>query len=491
MPKRLLRSTIDFGEQVAQDALAANYQRLLNSPFEWARPVDQRLFTFLGEFYQHHHQAPSVRVVIDRFEELEDIEAQERIKDVQAAESYTYQNFAYLLRSLIEEQNKIKAAQLVKETQEVINRGLTVGEGKNKKRLSGVRDAAVYFTQQIHDLIPEDYNAKTRGDVRDDTEAAWKDYEEAKLNKDKVFGCFSGIHEIDTVCHGLKKGELWLHAAFAGELKTSFALNWCYNLVTRYRRNVLYVSLEMPYKQLRRQSCVLHTANPVWRSQGKDPLDYRKVRDGELDLTEEAFYQEALADFEGNKDYCRFHIWAPDRDVTIKDIQMEAELQDRQMELGLIVIDHGGLVQPSTNDRDYTIRFNSVLREAKKLALHFNHGEGIAVLLPFQINREGKDYADKNEGRYKLRALSYANEAERSADVVTTSYLNDDHRENGTSLFCNLKNRDNPIIAPFLAGVDFTCRRVRTLNPGERPDGDGMGIDRYGDEMDALSEMTV
>jgi hypothetical protein len=117
---------------------------------------------------------------------------------------------------------------------------------------------------------------------------------------------------------------------------------------------------------------------------------------------------------------------------------------------------------------------NSVLRDAKKLALQFNHGEGIPVLCLFQLNRQGRTEADKAEGRYKMNAISYANEAERSADVITTTYLNDMHRQAGTTLFCNLKNRDNPLFEPFEARVNFACRRISNI---EQINTDGMGVD--------------
>jgi hypothetical protein len=135
--------------------------------------------------------------------------------------------------------------------------------------------------------------------------------------------------------------------------------------------------------------------------------------------------------------------------------------------------------------RDYTIELNSVLRGAKKLALYFNHGEGVPVLMLFQINRDGKDAADKAEGKYKIRALSYANEAERSADTVTTTYLNDNHRENGTSMCCCLKNRDNPLFKPFLLGVDFQCRRIYRLSP-DSLSGNDMGTDGHDDVLNSI-----
>jgi len=226
----------------------------------------------------------------------------------------------------------------------------------------------------------------------------------------------------------------------------------------------------MPYPQIRRQLYVMHTANRKFENQGLQPLDYRSVRDGVLTPQQEVFYKAALEDFKTNPEYCAFETWCPDRDVTIADIRTHAELYHKKRELGLLVIDHGGLVEPmKKNFKEFTIALNSVIRDAKKLALQFNHGEGLPVLMLFQINRQGKNEADKAEGRYKLNSLAYANECERSADVITTTYLNDELRQNGLTLFCNLKNRDNPLFSPFEASVNFGCRRIRTLDKSNAP----------------------
>lgn len=484
--KRLLRGVIDFEDgKLCEENLRGNFQRLLNSSIEWTRPEDEKIFTFVKAFFANHLGLPSARVVLDYFTRADDIEVQERIEDIKAAEAYTRINYIHLLKQLWEDQNRQRTLILYKEAQEIATKGLVIKEGREKKRLQGVRDSIIYFTSKAHDLIPSEHNARTRGDVRHDAQPAWDEYQVAKHDKDKVWGKFMGIEEIDTVCHGLKRGEMWVHAAFTGELKSMFSINWAYMLVTRYRTNVFYCSFEMPYEQLRRIILVRHSANPRFEVQGKKPLDYRKVRDGELTPEEEAFYKEVLTDWDENEEYCQFHIWCPDRDVTIDDIRLEAELLHKQIDVGFLVLDHGGLIDPRKRNSNYTVELNSVLRDAKKMALYFNHGEGLAVLTLFQINRDGKDQADKSDGKYKLRALSYANETEKSADTVTTTYLNDTHRENGTSMCCCLKNRDNPLFKPFLLGVNFTCRRIYRMTP-ESLAGEDFGLDEQDDSLNSI-----
>ena len=484
--KQLLRSVIDFDGQITQDHLVFNLNKLHSSRYEWPRPDDQRIYRFVLDYFQSRLEVPQSATIKDYFERTKDTEAVERLSDISTAPAYVRTNFKYLLDSQLEEQNRVKAVSILKETQEIITKGLEV-EGERK---SGVKDGLQHFASKANELIIPDYNARTRGDLRADGQEVWNEYETAKLNKGKAYGRFTGLSQIDTVCHGQKKGELWVHAAYPGELKTSFAMNWSYNLVTRYRANVLYVSLEMPYAQLRKQAYVLHSSNARWRGRGFDRgLDYRKVRDGDLTPEEESFYQEVIQDFHTNPEYTSFEVWSPDREVTIDDIKLEAELLHKQMEVGLIVLDHGMLIEARKKKRskDYVVELNSVIRDAKKLALHFNGGEGVPVLMLFQINRQGKDEADKAEGRYKMKALTYANETEKSADIITTTYLNDDHRKNGTTIFCNLKNRDNPLFEPFIASVNFSARRIYNMDSFNSESGRGMSVEEHRSALDAMN----
>lgn len=475
--KGLLRSVIDVDGGLSQENLVANFQKLLASHIEWTQPADSRIYGFVLTYFQQRLEIPARQTLVDYFEHRRDQEVIERIKDLDAATPYIRTNYAHLLSSTVEEQNKVKAITLLREAQEIIAKGLIVEEEKKQ----GLRDGILHFSQNAHKLLVFEHNARIQGNLREDGQDVWDEYQEAKANKGLAWGKFCGLNEIDKIIRGIKKGELWLHAAYTGELKTTFALNWAYNLVTRYRSNVFYVTLEMPYEQVRKGIYAMHSSNPRFELLGYKPLDYDKVCAGTLTPEEEAFYKIVIDDFVNNEEYGAFEVWGPDEDVTTDDIKVAAELAHQKNELGLLVIDHGGLVEPRRRKRskDYTIELNSILRDTKKLALHFNHGEKVPVLLLFQINREGKDYADKMEGRYKLRALSYANEAERSADVVTTTYLNEEHRTAGTTLFDCLKRRDGQHFKPFVAGVDWKTRRIFNRDKYSGSSDQGMSLDDH------------
>lgn len=465
--KRLLRSVIDVDGQISQEHLQNNWSKLLAAEPEWQRPDDQRIFDFLRAFFAQRLELPSIQTLRDYFAKVGDngdLEVEERLKDIDAAPWYIRTNFAHLLDGLLKEQRTVKAAALLRETQDIVTKGVDIIEpgSRRKVRKHGVEDGYLHVIREFPALLPHKSSARTSGELHRDAPAVLAEYERAKRDGAGL-GKLMGVNSIDTVCHGIKNGELWVHAAFPGHLKTSMALNWAYNLVTRYRTNVLFYSLEMTYEQLRRQFAVLHTASAKFKRLGRSPLDNRAVREGQLPKSEEEFLREAIEDLATNAEHCELELRCPDRRTTIEDIRIEAERVQRVMDIGLVVIDHGQLVAPAQRRSDYVVELNDVVRDAKQLALHFNGGEKIPVLLLWQINRQGHEEAVKNQGRYKATALAYANEVEKSADVITTTFLDDARRAAGTTLFTNLKNRENALFAPFEADVHFPSRRIDQL----------------------------
>jgi replicative DNA helicase len=461
--KRLLRSIIDIQGTIQPENLAHNFLRLRDSQIDWQRPDDLRIYQYIVSYFQSRLEMPAIETVRDFFGRANDIECLERLKDIEAAAYYIRTNFGHLLQTLLEDQNKVKAIALLKEAHDIILKGLEVQEDGKKERRQGVRDGIMHFNSRASNLIIPEYNARTSGDITRDSRELWEEYQSAKLSKGKAIGKLSGLDSLDEVCRGLKRGELHVHAAFPGHLKTTFAINWAYNLVTQFKTNIVYWSLEMPYEQVRRNFAACHSAAEKWLKLGYKPLDYRKIRDGELSPDEEAFYQLVLEDWENNPEHYHCQIMCPDHDVTIEEMRLETELLHKQFEVGFVAIDHGQEVEArkAKKSKDYVVELNSVVRDAKHWALHFNHGEKLPVLMLFQINRQGHDEAAKNNGIYKMAAINYANQVEKSSDVITTSFLDDTHRRSSSAQFCNLKNRDNPIVAPFLVHVDFPPRRIR------------------------------
>lgn len=266
---------------------------------------------------------------------------------------------------------------------------------------------------------------------------------------------------------GGQLGEMWVIGGFTSHGKSTFALHWSRYLAIEGGFNVLIFSLEMSKKQVWRVLACGHSSHPKWE---RPPLDYEKIKSGTLNKEDEAFYlNEVLPDLK-NPEYGRIEVETPSGHTTMSEIRARAEVINRTYPLDMILIDYIGLLGADKgkgkSDRRQIINDNLVA--AKQMALEFDHGNGILVLAPHQINRQGFKKASENAGIYEIEALSDANEAERSSDVVLTIYQDVALRQKKEAVICNLKNRDGRLVTPFNIYMPAEHKFVADLaTPGE------------------------
>lgn len=182
---------------------------------------------------------------------------------------------------------------------------------------------------------------------------------------------------------------------------STLQLNWAYNQAVYFKHDVLIFSLEMPYDQCRNLLYALHSAHDKFeRIHG--PLDYQAIKEGTLDADAERFMKEwVVPDLNDKDQYGSLLIEVADpekEDFTVADIRHRAETLYAKHAFRMIFVDHALLVSPRHWVPNTTDRINEVIRDCKKMAMGFNKGEGIAVVLLFQINREGYKAAKKARG---------------------------------------------------------------------------------------------
>ena len=244
------------------------------------------------------------------------------------------------------------------------------------------------------------------------------------------------------------------------------------------------------------------------RTDKPEGLSYERLSKGQLTPLEEEFlFEYVVPDYE-RKDENGYgdviiQTQSPDQEnIKISDIRVKSEMLYNNKPFELLFIDHLLLVSPQKWVASTTERLNSVLRDSKQLAMHFNRGQGIPVVGLFQINREGAKRIDKGLEKkkeqkeqgvddipgYSLYDLSYANEAERSADIVTSSYLNQELSERQLVLYQCLKSRDYGLFDTFFAKIDWRTKRIFSLITDSIEDGvDTEELAReIEDELDSL-----
>ena len=467
--KKILRSVINVDGTLGKEDLRRNVFHLAESNLEFLQNEDQEIWDYVYDYAMAYSESPSSNTIRDYFEDENEFEALDRLDEVEAlSKIYTKSDFENLVRDKLEKQYNRETEFLFKEAAHILRDGKT----ENGEHYQGYQDALKYILENADDLMTAGDGMEFRSDITNDAGRMREKFRNTVNNIQNAWGRGTGLYPIDKTCRGIKPGELWLHAGFTSELKTTFALNWAYKTAFVFGYNVYYVSLEMNVEKIRDIIYVMHSSHPKFRKQGYEALDYRKVRDGVNEkgekITQEEidFYNMVIDDIEryAGDEYGSFEVECPKKEnATIPQIKNRMEMYHQSVPIHLAFLDYFGLVQPHRNLGSFYQELNSIIRAAKQMCMNFNNGEKLPLVALHQINREGKKEAEKNNGIYTKRALADANEAERTSDVISYTYLNEELRESNEVKIGCLKNRDNPLWEPFIARVDFQNRFIYNL----------------------------
>ena len=470
-----------------RDEIRTNIPVLIERPIHFTAPEDREIWEYARTYYRSHGHAPSFSIVREQFDRKGKASVLDRLEDIEAIDNpFVGADFKELVQEYREEHLDSEALNVLQTAGQIVHNGLEVEDEK----LEGSQDAFDYILREADDFLTTDQGTEIRKELTTDYDGMQEEFQQTLENPRDAWGVITLLDEIDETCRGVKNGELWLHAGFTGEFKTSMALNWAWKACTQMCYNVYYYTLEMPYEQIRRIIYVMHSNHTKFQEMGYEPLNYRVIRDGVHDdgspITQEEidFFNLVCEDFKEceGEEYGRFIVERPsDGGTTIPTIKQRMEVADRQQPIHIGFIDYLGLVEPSQNTRDYYTGMNSILREAKQFALNFREGDGIPLVALHQMNRDGKEDADKNDGRYKLQALADANEAERSSDVITYTYANNELRDNEEIKIGCLKNRDNPQFSQFHAGIHLPSRFIHNLDTTRELE-DAENVEKYMDD---------
>lgn len=526
--KTLLRSLFRVNEADKEEHLLLNYREFLNSGLGFEVPEYNAIWSFVQRFVQQHNHVPQAETIRQHLKHAGDDATASVFETLVGLPLRDRGDFESYLTVKIEDRRLVRWTEILREASAITTVGKEVSLGNGEKKiLRGPIDAARHIMEQSHEIVAPNIATRLSGEVRSDAQQFIQEYERVEADPLSGIGQFCHIQQIDEALSGAKRHELWLHAAFTGGLKSTFGLNWAYSQAIYYGHSSCYFSLEMPYSQVRRILYAMHTMHPKFRAiryqlglqarpEDDIGLPYQDIRDGTLNNVHpnaRRFLMEyVVPDFNDpakspvpNPDpngylwptyYGKIHVEVADPnkdDFTVGDIRNRGEVIHSEHPFATIFVDHAGLVSPRRSHRSTTEDLNEVLRDLKKLAMSFNRGAGIAIVAFFQISREGyksalKAMKDTGKPGYNLTHLSYANEAERSSDIVTTSWVDEEMRAQNRVFFQCLKSRDQKPFDPFTARVEWPCRRILTCYDLPRSAED---MKKKGDEIDKVAAATL
>ncbi len=475
--EKIIRGLFQVNNEPNSDDVYQNWIRLKEYGLDFENEEDKKISGYIDNFFKDLAAPPDVSLIRDFFEKSDDIDTVSRIEEIKKITPYIKSNFIAVLKLEQERQNVSKLIYLLRDTATIAEHGKNFNKAiDGKKVLKGVTDSVNYIYSNLSSFTKIESGSKLEGIINHDAEEVIEEY--AKIADSNIYENRNiiGLEPVDTACEGHKSGEFWVHCGYPGELKTTFALNYVYNNCYVLQKNMFYAILEMPYQQLRKQLYVIHSSNgkfvTEWYREDlknglKNPymgIDYRKVRDGKLNELERKRFEIVAQDF---KETCKgnIYLWRNEKaGVNVAEIQRRAEMFHNKYDCNGIIVDHMGLCRPSVTSPNETVaQLNAVVTECRWMALNFARGRSVPVLGLFHMNRQGKMRADKNDGRYDVSSISYANQIEKDADVITYTYLNDQLRKDGKFYLGNLKNRDNPLFDRMVGKIIWPSKRMRAI----------------------------
>lgn len=489
--KHLLRSCFVADKDDQPHLIRHNIIALAKSGITFDDIEDTVIWNYIQDFVRQHDHAPQVSTLLATFSARKEEEVGDRIEEIRSLPTKTGGDFTAWLTIKVDDRRKKEVSKLLQDAGTIVAVGLDIQEkGHPKTKIKGALEALQYV-QDRGAVIAE--GATSRGAVGAEmglyAETAWRAYEATELDPSGAAGQYAGIKQFDDATKGCHRGELWVHAGYVGQGKSTFLHNWAYSQAILGGHSVALWSLEMPVPQVSRILYAIHSHHSKFGQLKIDlgladtkthqdiGLPTNGLRDGNLSPEQKKLYRAVCTDWAYGMQtglYGRLYIEVPEmmspKGYTVIDLRNRAEELHRTHELGLLVVDYGQKLASKQRYKNTTETQNEIAGDLKNLSVSFNRGEGIAVATAWQISREGWKAAVANAAKgeprlYNETGLSYANEIERSADVVTAGFLDDELRKAGRIRMEILKARDSDRgDRGFLAKVNWPSRRMTSCD---------------------------
>jgi len=463
LEKKILRGVLY--DVVNEDFALDNLTSLQQSSLVVRDEGTRKALDFITKFYFDHGDIPQQQTIVAHFVKEKDKITAKLVEDAVKEVFYKPSDYRNLIKATKNHYREQDLAGSLKTAAEILRLGKRI-DGKD---LKGPDDMLDYIMDTIPQYTLSNSVHKTSGDVREDASDMRMEYIERKDNTANSVGILTGLEPVDIVTRGIQPGELFVPAAFIGGYKSTFSLKMTHSVVTS-GFNAAFISLEMPYDQVRRILYTIHSGSEKFTNI-HEPLEYEKIKFGTLEDEEEDFYlNHVLNDFDSNPVYGKLFVHQMDSsEVTLDRIRTIAEMFNKEAELDALFIDYMTLIKPARGQRfsSRSEAINQNVQDLKNLALHFDGGRSIPVISPCQINRQGWRKAGENEGVYDVTAIAEFNQIEKAADLIVGIYV-DDNMKNAKEAKCSvLKARDARTPPPFLIYADGATRQIGSFDSGE------------------------
>lgn len=294
---------------------------------------------------------------------------------------------------------------------EILNGELRIG----KTNYIGIEGARAYFNKA--DAILSKLISSSSMLLSQVIDTSTQTYEEIEqITREEETGKIvtsTGIPDIDTAVE-LRKGEVALIQGGSGVGKTRSAVGlYAYNAVTKYKQNVLFISLEQKSTRILPMFQALHTLEKHGQLHG---VNDKSILNNNYPIEHKPLVEDAKRDFIENPEYGRIKIVSSSVEANNLRSTLE-EIYDSGFLFDVVVLDYFGLLETS-KDRyaDYSDAINRFKDDAKSFK-----GQGFAGILLNQLTKDA-EYS-LNNGDYELVIKTGGSETQylpRASDYILT-----------------------------------------------------------------------
>lgn len=424
-------------------------------------PVEKEIIEYLNDCYNDSANLPSIDYVYQHFYSLGRTPVADYVEQLKKGNDLTLVDLKLYLKEYSAEKKAKLFDTVFKTAQSISKLGETV-EGKYRK---GWAEALLFIEENMSKFEDEDdFSAQQSGELGEDALLGWDRYMERKATPASQRGILSGLNVIDNSVFGAKPKQVHLALGFTSSGKTLFSINYIYHAVVNLGKNAVMFSLEMSKEEIENILYARHSAHPKFKPIHA-PIKITDFKNGLLNAEAEDFMRNCvLQDLYTNEQHGKLIIEYPGESFSMSALKKKLNKIQKKTDIDMIVLDYPELMEPDPGQggKDYTTTLNRIMKQIKQLAMTFRDGRGLFVLCPFQANRDGYERAKKAGGIYDLRALSYANEAERTADIVYSIFRDLEARDQEMNI-TGIKHRGGALFGPEKVGVMWESGYVANM----------------------------
>ena len=353
------------------------------SPYDFALPQHQKLFSAMGDAYKKYQHFDKT-ILLDYLRENRDLE---KI----GGEAYIVQ----LLEPEIPifKENVDTYVRVIKEK--------SMLRKVHEKCVSIIGKCREHNSYSLEEMEKEIFELRTIS--QSNTENIYKSFASVcrdtivKLSETPDMPMTTGFSSLDTILGGLYKNQVTVLAADTSMGKSALAQNIYLNL-SKQGHKVAYLTLEMTNEEMAIRGLQMLTGFP-----------FSKIR--EMRVSSEEYEEITKAvDF-----YDTLSGLISDKNVTIHDIKRTTRKLKEESKIDLIVIDHLHFITSHSRHETRAMEVDLYTKEFKALAKELD----ISILLLAQLNRSSASQVDK---RPMLKDLKDSSGIAQNADNVVFIY---------------------------------------------------------------------